>query len=293
LFTTKAQRHKEIMRSSIHRFLSRSFGSFSGAFWAVVVFLMGGGAFCYFVARPLFNGFVFACFLGYVFLVLYEIVLRFFPSLLLTKIWRVFLEFAILVVILAVGLITALSIYGLFISVSNTEKGLGLLFGGDAYAESLDLMPNHPILIIMMVLAPIHFWLLMRLPRLSTHAARRIGVIFALPYLVFYIVYFCLGNLGANDGGEAFMLFLSPFVPLWMCGFVYYSVPSNWVSAIPLFMHYLIIAALVVFEDDAIPMLMVVYIPLAGFFLPRHRRVAEWLRPKPLPRIAPTRGATR
>ncbi|MCX7017135.1 MAG: type II secretion system protein [Candidatus Sumerlaeota bacterium] len=126
-------------------------------------------------------------------------------------------------------------------------------------------------------------------PGLSTRSGRRVTfAVMAFGLLV-------IVGIGAATANEVGILagWLLPvlFLLYWFPGLFIYSMPGSWLSFFPLFLHYLLLL-FVILRLPIVALLYFAYFPLAGYLFPRHRRMVEYLKPKPLPRLPRRQAGT-
>lgn len=149
---------------------------------------------------------------------------------------------------------------------------------------------NLVVLLICLGVYLVHF-LPLTWGRVSTHAARKWAfiIICLLPSIVLLIG----GHFAARAGNNP-SYYLMALIPIgcliWTSGMITYSIPCNFISSLPLLLHYLMIALIATRPAGAGVVLLAFYIPLASFTFPHHRRLVEYWKPKRLPRIRATRA---
>lgn len=135
-----------------------------------------------------------------------------------------------------------------------------------------------------------HFLLLRFSRQLSTRRARLLAI---LPSLLLFILVLCAFSvLHDNQSGPFIGFFLIPYLLLTaFSGFVAFSLPCTLLSALPLLMSYLMIALLVGSHGKAASAIIALLaFAMSGYLFPRHRRLREYWRPAPLPRLRATRS---
>ena len=190
--------------------------------------------------------------------------------------------------ILFLGALTSLVFFapGFFgMSYSNAEGGI--LIGGTV-----------------MIVAVLHLGVLTGAKRLTTRSGQRLGLIIQLlPFFtcVLYATYLAVTSilngwrLHLLDDVIWPMVGLSVVLP-WIAGLRTFSIPCSAISALPLFLHYaifaLIISALAVNgSGGGALMYLFLILPLVGYHFPGYRRLVQFWRPTPLPRLKRSRRA--
>lgn len=136
-----------------------------------------------------------------------------------------------------------------------------------------------------------HFLVLRLKQRLTTHSARLIGCVFALIICLSICSTVFLTYWMDNPDGFRFLGALVKtglFLPVLLCvsNIIIFSLPSTFVSSIPLLLSYLAIALVLQGEDLFYRVMLGIFITLLpGIFFPRHRRLGEYWRPSRLPRL--------
>ncbi|MCE5228610.1 type II secretion system GspH family protein [bacterium] len=137
----------------------------------------------------------------------------------------------------------------------------------------------------------LHILVLVGIRRLTTHTIRDILAWFVMvPVVILYVGSFFAvvseiisqpSNVAEFYSALALLIGLLTailVVGLRMHPLLAFSIPSNWVSIIPLVISYL--------------MLLNPYVLLAGMIFPSHRRLKEYWRPRPLPRFKKKKAMT-
>lgn len=200
---------------------------------------------------------------------------------------------------------------------------MGHSYHRDNEPGTLTLFGIAGIMIGLAILPIIHILVLTRVRPMTTHTTRDliVNVVLIVGGVIFLILLsldqILSGGIGKPD--YAMFLFSCMFfafvmmIGLRMNTFIAFSIPSNWISIIPIFISYL---GLYVFMflffggplsygfrywgsqgwESVRPVLFIgfivycFYILIAGTIFPTHRRIAELWRPKRLPKIKPRTG---